>query len=134
MHIGQILWFINGENQSVVPVKIVEKVTKETITGVQTEFIVETASGKRSNLTSINGPYFEQIEQASEHLRNAANELINRVIAKAQETAKKFQVKSEALDEQPIVQNVAEPYTMDQVDDSFITLPDGRQAKVRIKA
>ena len=133
MHIGQILWFINGENQSVVPVKIVEKVTKETAAGIQTEFIVETVSGRRSNLTSVKGPYFEKIEEASEYLLSTANELVSRVIASAQENAKKFQVKSENSNEPDIVQNTIEPYTMKQVDDSFVVLPDGRQAKVRIK-
>lgn len=138
MHISQILWAINSANQTLVPIKIVEKVIKETVEGVKTEFIVQTVNGKKINLSTINAPYFENIEDASAYLLNAANNIISRVIAKAQEDAKKFHVTVEQVNEQhknvvSYVQTPSEQYTIDQVDDSFITLPDGRQAKVRIK-
>lgn len=131
MQINQVLWVINGENQSVIPVKIVEKVTKETAAGVKTEFIVETVTGKKTPLSSISGPHFEDIHDASNHLLNAATELIGRVIARAAESARKFQ---------NVVPMVQQPVQLDEEDDTMyqeepemVTLPDGRQAKVRIK-
>lgn len=131
MQINQVLWVINGENQSVIPVQIVEKVTKETSSGVKTEFIVQSVTGKKVNLNSINGPHFESSQDAYNHLLSAANQLIKRVIAKAEEAAKKFQ--STEIPEQPPVQFDEDDGTMFQEEPEVVTLPDGRQAKVRIK-
>jgi len=131
MQINQVIWVINSENQSVIPVKVVEKITKETSTGVKTEFIVETVSGKKVNLSSISGPHFEDIQEASNHLLNAATQLIERVISKAVEAARKFQNVAPAA--QKMVQLDEEDDTMYQEEPEVITLPDGRQARVRVK-
>ena len=131
MQINQVLWVINSENQNVIPVKIIEKVTKETASGVKTEFIVETVTGKKTPLSSISGPHFEDIQDASNHLLTAASELINRVISRAVESAKKFQNVAPVV--QKHVQFDEEDDTMYQEEPEMVTLPDGRQARVRIK-
>jgi len=131
MQINQVLWVINSENQSVIPVQIVEKVTKETSFGVKTEFIVQVVTGKKINLASIGGPYFESSHDAYNHLLAAANQLIKKVIAKAEESAKKFQAVDNFV--QSPVQFPEEDDTIYQEDPATVTLPDGRQAKVRIK-
>ena len=131
MQINQILWVINGETQTVIPVQIVEKVTKETSSGVKTEFIVQTIAGKKVSLNSLNSPYFESSLDASNHLLAAAHQLIKKVIAKAEEAAKKFPTNEISVQEP--VQFLEESDTIIQEEPEFITLPDGRQARVRIK-
>ena len=131
MQINQILWVINGENQSVIPVQIVEKVTKETSSGVKTEFIVQSVTGKKVNLNSINGPHFESSHDAYNYLLKTADQLIKKVIAKAEESAKKFETSE--ITNQPPVQFDEEDDTMYQEEPEMVTLPDGRQAKIRIK-
>ena len=131
MQINQILWVINGENQSVIPVQIVEKVTKETSSGVKTEFIVQSVTGKKVNLNSINGPHFESSHDAYNYLLKTADQLIKKVIAKAEESAKKFETSE--ITNQPPVQFDEEDDTMYQEEPEMVTLPDGRQARVRIK-
>ena len=130
MQINQVIWVINSENQSVVPVKVVEKIIKETASGVKTEFIVETVGGKKSSLASTSGPYFEDIQEATSYLLNVATELINKVINRAAEAAKKFQSETSAPQ---VVQSEAPDGTMYQEETELVTLPDGRQAKVRIR-
>lgn len=131
MQINQVLWVINGENQTVIPVQIVEKVTKETSSGVKTEFIVQSVAGKKVNLNSINGPHFESSHDAYNYLLKTADQLIKKVIAKAEESAKKFQTSE--ITNQPPVQFDEEDDTMYQEEPEMVTLPDGRQARVRIK-
>ena len=131
MQINQILWVINGENQSVIPVQIVEKVTKETSSGVKTEFIVQSVTGKKVNLNSINGPHFESSHDAYNYLLKTADQLIKKVIAKAEESAKKFETSE--ITNQPPVQFDEEDDTMYQEEPEMVTLPDGRQVRVRIK-
>jgi len=131
MQINQVLWVINGESQTVIPVQIVEKVTKETSSGVKTEFVVQTVTGKKANLSSLSGPYFEKSLDASNHLLAAAHQIIKKVIARAEESAQKFQL---------VEQQDPDPVQLDETDDTIyhdepevVTLPDGRQARVRIK-
>lgn len=131
MQINQVLWVINGENQTVIPVQIVEKVTKETSSGVKTEFIVQSVTGKKVNLNSISGPHFESSHDAYNYLLKTADQLIKKVIAKAEESAKKFQTSE--ITNQPPVQFDEEDDTMYQEEPEMVTLPDGRQARVRIK-
>jgi hypothetical protein len=131
MQINQVLWVINGENQNVIPVRIVEKVTKETASGTKTEFIVETVTGKKISLTNLNGPYFESSLDASNHLLATAHQLIKKIIAKAEEAAQKF-----GHVEQSAPQNVQldeEDDTIYQEEPEMVTLPDGRRARVRVK-
>lgn len=131
MQINQILWVINGANQAVIPVKVVEKVTKETATGTKTEFIVETTQGKKVNLSSLNSPFFEASLDAYNHLLAAAHKLIKNVIARAEESAKKFGLDEQIL--QDPVQFDENDVMMNQEEPEMVTLPDGRQARVRIK-
>lgn len=131
MQINQVLWVINGENQTVIPVQIVEKVTKETASGVKTEFIVQNIAGKKFSLNSLNGPYFERSSDAYNHLLSAAQNLIKKVISRAEEAAQKFQIVEQVV-QQP-VQFDNEGDTMYQEEPEVVTLPDGRQARVRIK-
>ena len=131
MQINQVLWIINGENQSVIPVQIVEKVTKETASGVKTEFIVQTVTGKKVSLNSLNGPHFEKSIDAYNHLLNSAHLLIKKVIARAEEAAQKFEAVEQIVQEP--VQISVEDDTTYQEESEVVTLPDGRQARVRIK-
>lgn len=134
MHINQILWVISGENHTVTPVQVIEKVTKETALGVKTEFIVRNASGARYNLAAVKAPYFESSAEVYEYLSAAADALIKKVIASAEIHAQKFAIVSQNdQDVNEPVQNTMNHDIMNQEEQTLVTLPDGRQAKVRIK-
>ena len=80
MKINQILWIINGETKNLVPVKIVEKITKETSLGQQIEFVIETVSGKKRNLSEIKDRYFETSDEARIFLLESASKMINEIV------------------------------------------------------
>lgn len=131
MQINQIIWVIRGENQSVIPVKIVEKITKETLEGIKNEFVVETVSGKKVSLSTINGPHFLNLQELTEYLQNAANALINNIVNDASLMARKLK-NTDVQPQIPVQENI-ENDTIIQEEAEMITLPDGRQARVRIK-
>jgi hypothetical protein len=126
MKINQLLWVIDAKTNSVVPVKIIEKVTKETSTGVESEFIVETLTQKRASLNQIQGRYFESLDEARKMLIVSATNLIDSVIEKARTSSVKFGPNLVQLDHNN------DTIPLEPVDD-FITLPDGSLARVRIK-
>jgi len=126
MKINQLLWVLDSKTNSVVPVKIIEKVTKETAQGVESEFIVLTTTEKRAHLNQIEGRYFEELDDARASLLSSAKNLIDNVIDRARNMSIKFGPDLVQLEHNS---DTIEP---EQVDD-FIILPDGTKAKVRIK-
>ena len=127
MKINQVLWVIDNKTQTIVPVKIVEKVTKETLEGSKTEFIVQTPANKKANLNSVDGKSFESLNEAKKFLLDSAQELVSSIIQRAQMVAEKvgfFHAQEE------IQSDIIEPEINT---DDFITLPDGRLAKVKVK-
>ena len=132
MKIGKVLWVINGETRTIVPVRIVEKITKETIQGERVEFIIESTGGKKLNLSSVKDNYYETIDEARLYLMTAAQRLIDEIVVRAQEAARKFQTDQRA-DHDP-VQPVRSHDTIDSEEaPTAIELPDGTMARVRIK-
>lgn len=128
MKIGKILWVINGDAHTIVPVKIVEKITKETLQGEQIEFVIETTSGKKLNLSNLKDRYYETIDEARNFLLTAAQNLINEIVDKALNSSKKFQVEHDP------VQLADRLDTIDHAEvPTAVELPDGTMARVRIK-
>jgi hypothetical protein len=127
MRINQVLWVINSETKNVIPVKIVEKITKETSAGESTEFILESVSGKKMSLSSLKDAYFQSSQEAQQHLLSSAAKLIDEIIARAVKSSEKF-FQDSRVHEEPshdIVQEVDQP--------DFVMLPDGTRARLRIK-
>ena len=127
MKINQVLWVIDNKTQTIVPVKIVEKVTKETLEGSKTEFIVQTPANKKVNLNTIDGRTFENLNDAKKFLLDSALELVSTIIQRAQAVAEKVGFYGVQEDTE---NDIIEPETNNN---DFITLPDGRVAKVKVK-
>jgi len=129
MKIGQIIWILSKQTNTIEPAKIVEKMIKETVTGIHTSYCVVHIDGKTS-IVNENQKYFESIDDARKFLQEAASKLIDNVINKAQQEAAKFVEK--AKEETNDVQSLTSDDTMYH-DETLITLPDGRLAKAKIR-
>lgn len=127
MRINQVLWVINSETKNVIPVKIVEKITKETSTGESVEFILESVSGKRMNLSTLKETYFQTSQEAQQHLLSSAARLVEEIMARAIKSSEKF-FQENHVQEEPVHDNIK---GADQPE--IVTLPDGTKARLRIK-
>ena len=131
MHINQILWFINSKDTNILPVKILEKVTKETASGTKTEFVVKTAAGRTFNLSDVKSPYFENLEAVRSHLLEKTMVFIENAITDAAAAAT-------ALNDTNGVslamnQDTPEISTLPDEENHMVTLPDGKRARVRVR-
>ena len=131
MHINQILWFINSKDTNILPVKILEKVTKETASGTKTEFVVKTATGRTFNLSDVKSPYFENLEAVRSHLLEKTMVFIENAITDAAAAAT-------ALNDTNGVslamnQDSPEISTLPDEENHMVTLPDGKRARVRVR-
>ena len=127
MKINQLIWVINGDTKNIVPVKIVEKVIKETINGSQTAYTVMTQSGKKLSL-SDGHLFFQTLEEAKNYLVEAAMSLVNEVVRKAQVSAEKLGPEIEETN--PVHMQDSDDIMEPDADSAFVTLPDGRVARL----
>lgn len=126
MKINQILWVIDSKTNSIVPVKVVEKLTKENEEGTSSEFIVLTLDSKKVSLDKIGSVYYDTLDGAKQHLYSAANELIEKIVDRAQNLSKRFGNNIVQSDNQYDIINLDNK-------SELITLPDGTVAKLKFK-
>ena len=131
MRINQVLWILSNETRNIIPVVIVEKITKETATGQKIEFIIESTSGKRRNLSDVRDKYFESSEEARDHLLQLLAVMVDEIVNKAVVLSQKFEHLHHDL--QKTVHLDQERDTMDQQGHDTVILPDGRTAKINFK-
>ena len=132
MKINQILWVIHGETKTVIPVKIVEKITKETSEGEAIEFVFETTSGKKRNLSDLKDQYFETSDEARTFLLEAATQLIDNIVERAEDASRKLLNIDLKSSRQPVL--LPEKHdTIDMLDEGTVELPNGQVARVRIR-
>jgi hypothetical protein len=127
MKINQLIWVINGDTKNIIPVKIVEKVIKETASGSQTAYTVMTPAGKKSPL-SDDHLFFQTLEEAKNYLVEAAMALVSEVVRKAQVSAEKLGVTIEETN--PVHLQDPDDIMEPDADPALVTLPDGRVARL----
>ena len=73
-NVGQVLYTILQKQQQILPIKVVEQVTKKTLEGEKTEFFVKIPTNKKSenfNLNDFNNVYLSLEEVKNKLLENA---------------------------------------------------------------
>lgn len=125
--VGQILYVVPSKRPIVYPVQVVEELTKKTLTGVVTEFIIRTGGDNPQdiNLKEVVGEYFESSEKVKSELTTRAINSVAKMVEVAEfNAAKWYQVAKE--DDSSLTQTDIED------DDVYTKLPDGTIAKVNV--
>ena len=158
--VGQVLYVVLKKETRVYPMQIVEEITKKTLEGEVTSYMVRGGTDPKAQLliTEVDGEIFDSAERAKVELIERATASIHRLISTAVAKAKEWYPNSfEAPNDDPLSllkrqpgppgpQQVNRPVPAnvisdlgrelmedsDQIADStLVTLPDGTQAKVR---
>jgi hypothetical protein len=155
--VGQVIYVILKKEQRVYPMQIVEEITKKTLEGADTTYAVRGGNDPKSQLmiSEIDGEIFDSAEKARSALTQRAVESINRLVDVAIQKAKEWYPGSfEAPSDDPLasLRKTNRPKTpraprrgsneveelakelQHEADDAatFVTLPDGSKAKVRL--
>lgn len=145
--VGQVLYVILRKEVRVFPVMIVEEVTKKTLEGTSTTYMVK-AGVEPENVVPIgevDGEFFVSGEKVSRALIKRATSNINQRVANAVLKAKEWYPGGfeEAQDDDiavvrkapmpaPEVVQLAEELKQDS-DAVIVQLPDGRKARAKVK-
>lgn len=153
--VGQILYVVLSKETRVVPIQVVEEITKKTINGVETSYVVMTGpseNSKRIMLSDVKGEVFTSAERAKqvliERVKQNIVKLVDHAVDKALEwypnsferSDEHVLTQSQTIEQRQFTDNSSEQLKREMLteaiaaDESSImtTLPDGTTARVRL--
>ena len=129
--IGQILYVLLNRETKICPVQVVEEITKRTLGGETTTYIVKFGKkGETVSLSDLDGQVFESVDVLRHTLHDRITRSVENIVTN---TVKKAQEWYPQVAEEII--NVRQPGVLEvqnQEEDAMITLPDGTVAKIRM--
>ncbi len=87
INVGDLIYVLDVKVHTVVPCKVIEKISSIRIEGEEVHHIAETPTGKNFKLESCKNPWFTTIEASRDFLKSAAEKLITGTIQRAQKIA-----------------------------------------------
>ena len=87
IRVGDLIYVLDVKVHTVVPCRVVEKVSSIRIEGEEIHHIAETPTGKIFKLENCKNPWFTTIEDSRDFLKTAAEKLITGTIQRAQKIA-----------------------------------------------
>ena len=134
--IGQVLFVAPKGKTQIIPIQVVEEITKKTLTGDIVVYMVKPGTeGKMVDITSIEGEIFETAPAAQKALTERAAKYIAKLVAHATEQARVWYPNSfEMTPPNSNVFNIASETESDDddMDGAIITLEDGTKARVKL--
>ena len=126
--IGHIVFVVLSKKNQVYPMQVTEIITKRTLQGEETNYILQAGSDRDSKVSmdQIDGEVFESPEKARQTLIQRATQQINRLIDAAVTKSTEWYGESATLEREEFTEKI----TDDLVE--TVVLPDGTVAKVRL--
>lgn len=131
-NIGQVLYVLLNKETKICPVQVVEEITKKTLDGESTMYIVR--FGKKNdtvNLADLDGQVFESIEVLRSTLHDRITRTVSTVIDSTLKRAQEWYQHQEFTKASSQEELEPQPNFVHDLDDAIITLPDGTVAKMR---
>ena len=87
--VGQVFYLVGSETAKVIPFRIVEEVTRTTLTGQDKTYIAELPDEKHTNIDvgKLKGTTFCKLSDLRKHMLDNANSAIDAMIADAEKLA-----------------------------------------------
>jgi hypothetical protein len=128
--IGQVLYVLLNRETKICPVQVVEEITKRTLGGETTTYIVKLGKkGETMSLSDLDGQVFDSIEVLRMTLYERITRSVENIITN---TVKKSQEWYNVDDVIQVHREVESSEVLQSEEDAMITLPDGTVAKIRM--
>ncbi len=134
-NVGDILWIISQDKPGVLPYRIIEEVTKKTLDGSSTQYVVETPSKPRPRLLREDDDVYRSIEAVKSQLLSRAENAIDKMLDIGTKHISIWSTDIEVI-ENTNKENTEENNTElkdNTVGEEMVTLPDGQQVKINFK-
>lgn len=137
--VGQILFVIPAGKVGMVPIQVVEEITKKTLSGSAVSYVVRiNKAGKTGDISSIDGEIFESAPMAQKTLLERSNsavvQMVQRAVAQAQEWYPQLtaSAQQQPADDSEMLTLKGPNEGPAVVDENVVTLPDGTTARLKL--
>ena len=134
--VGQILYMTNTKNLKIIPVQVIEEVTRTTLSGIEKTYMIQFPDSKKTvaDISSLKGEFFQDVETLkTEMIQNATNS-INKMIALAIALAEEeYDIHEKDKLEENIIQNDNSVQVEANNDIILVDLGNGVKAKMNTK-
>jgi len=117
--IGNIVYLLNSDTNSLMPALVVEEITSRSIHGTECRHIVDPGNGRLFKLEETGKTYFLNLQSAREFLMSAASNIIDVAISRAEKSAESMKIKTSDV-------------STDNNENIRVDLGNGQSARVRI--
>lgn len=140
MHnVGDILWIISKDKPGVLPFRVVEEVTKKTLLGSNTQYVIETPGKKARKVLKDDDEVYKSIDSVKTELLSRAESAINKMLASGtnlisiwtEDTHETSNILSLATDETS--KKEENNLNNDTIGEETVTLPGGQKVKINFK-
>ena len=105
--VGNVLFVVKQKSHVVLPVLVVEEISRKTLSGVTTDYVVQFTDKKTIMLSEIDGSTFESSRECKEYLVKQATTAIYSLVLKAEESSRVFIQTSEQQTSEEFTDNIA---------------------------
>ena len=131
--VGDILWIISPDKPGVLPYRVIEEVTKKTLTGSTTQYVVETPSKNRTRLLKDTDDVYTSIDAVKSELISRAESAIDKMLEIGnQQIATWSEDLNVIKNTDDNLQDVKQD-TNNTLGEETVTLPDGQKVKINFK-
>jgi len=88
--VGQVLYMTNPKSLKIIPVQVIEEVTRTTLNGVEKTHMIQLPDSKKTiaDINTITGELFEDVSILRSTMINNATESIDKMISMTRQLAK----------------------------------------------
>jgi hypothetical protein len=132
--VGQILFAVLNKKMQVYPMMVVEEITKKTLYGEETNYVLQGGSDHSSTilLDKVEGEIFESAEEAKYVLTTRATSRIEQIVDSAVEKAAEwYQSKEKDVSDQ-VMSLQTQTSQVETADAVKVELPDGTIANLKM--
>ena len=128
--VGQVLYALASKEMAVIPIRITERIVRETLSGEVVSYVAETPEGKKiEDLSRLSASFYPTPEEVKASMIDNATAVIQSIVDKASSKAslsfETVNIKKDSEEQAPEEKN--------NLDESqSVTLPDGTVAKINI--
>jgi hypothetical protein len=134
--IGQVLFVAPKGKTQLIPIQVVEEITKKTLKGDIVVYMVKPGSeGKMIDIATVDGEIFETAAAAQKSLTERAARYIAKLVANSSQQAQSWYPNSfESTTSSSNVIDITQERDVspDEMDGAIITLEDGTKARIKL--
>jgi hypothetical protein len=134
--VGQVLYALSNKEMAVIPLRITEKILRQTLDGEVVSYVAETAGGRQvEDLTRLSATFYTSSEDVRGALIDNVTHVVGQIVDGASQTATKAfgqapeKISSDVVTTKTTTSNISSPSLTDA---QSVTLPDGTVAKLKL--